>query len=409
MEEETQTASKGSVPKWALIAGVTVIFLCLAVLLTLFLGRNNLLSFAVSALASDTPIPTETLPPTMTNTPEPTATETSIPEPTQEPTATTPPMPPAVVSGLAQGDPAVRDSFGDNNNNWIGFMPSSEVIIQENQLQLRSSESGTPALALCQGDACGSLEDFYYYQADIVEDRPTTLALGLLFGINAQKSGYYTFAIRPSSAEFSLRKFAAGQSQALIDWSPSPAIKFYPFVNTVGVSYQEGNIGLFVNGTQVGSYTDKQPNKAGRVGFSIESDGLRMLASNATVLKLAAVTPEPPSGPVSNPPSNPPGGAPAGATQASSYASPTPVIKYTFTPTAAGSCPAYVSSGNFVVVVFKSSPGNDTIVIDGSRVKVAVGNNPFYLSLKQNHVLEIGKKTYEYNFEVCKIITLKMK
>ena len=401
MEEDIQTAQKSGVPKWALIAGIIVIFLCLAVLLTLFLGRSNLLSFAVNALASDTPIPTETLPPTITNTLEPPATETPILEPTKEPTATLPPMPPSAVSSLAQGDPILREAFVDNTNNWVGFMPSSEVIIQENQLQLRSSESGTPALALCQGDACGGIQEFYYYQSELVEDRPTTLALGLLFGINAQKSGYYTFALRPSSAEFSLRKFSAGQSQALIDWTSSPAIKFYPFVNIVGVSYQGGNISLFVNGTQVASYTDKQPFKAGRVGYSIESDGLRLLASNPVVLNLAAVTPEPPSAPISS--------APAGATQASNYQSPTPALKYTLTPTTPGSCPAYVPGGNFVLVVFKSPPGTSDFQINGSRTKVQQGNNVFYLPLKQNHVVEIGSKTYDWNYEVCKIITLKMK
>ncbi len=400
MEEEPVASQKSGVPKWALIAGVAVVFLCLAVLLALFLGRSKLLSFAVNALATETPVPSETLPPTDTNIPEPISTETPIPEPTQEPTATPLPMPPSSVSSLAQGDPVFSDAFVDNSNNWVGFLPSSEVIIQENQLQLRSSESGTPALSLCQGDVCGTVQDFYYYQAEIVEDRPTTLALGLLFGINAQKSGYYTLAIRPSSAEFSLRKFVAGQTQALIDWTPSPAIKFYPFVNTVGVSYQDGNIGLYINGTQVGSFKDPQPYKAGRVGFSIESDGLRLLAGDVLVLNLAAVTPEPPSAPVS--------GDPGAATQGSTYQSPTPAMKYTLTPTAPGSCPAYVPGGNFVLVVFKSSSGRGDISINGRGSQVEQGNNVFYLPLKQNHIVVIGKKSYELYYEICKIINLKM-
>ena len=110
-------------------------------------------------------------------------------------------------------------------------LPTSEVTIQEQKLQLRSSESGKPAVGFCQGENCGPFQDFYYYQSEIVEDRPSTLALGLVFGMNQQKSGFYSFAIRPSSAEFALQKFANGQWQNLIEWSSNPAIKFYPFVN----------------------------------------------------------------------------------------------------------------------------------------------------------------------------------
>ncbi len=63
-------------PKWALIAGVVVVFLCLAVLLTLFLARTKLLSVAVNVLASETPTPSETMPPTNTLPPLPTETAT---------------------------------------------------------------------------------------------------------------------------------------------------------------------------------------------------------------------------------------------------------------------------------------------------------------------------------------------
>ena len=81
-------------PKWALIAGVVVIFLCLAVLLTLFLARSKLLSVAVSVLASETPTPSETLPPTETLPPPPTETATIETTPTETPMPTAIPMPP---------------------------------------------------------------------------------------------------------------------------------------------------------------------------------------------------------------------------------------------------------------------------------------------------------------------------
>ena len=200
MEEDYQP-QESRVPKWALIAGVVVVFLCLAVLLTLFLARTRLLSVALSVMASETPTVTNTLPPTETFTPAPTATETPTVEPSEIPTETPVPMPPSAITALSQGGPVLEEDFSDNQNNWVGISSNSEVIIQEQQLQLRSSETGAPAIGFCQGDQCGPYQDFYYYQSDLVEDRPSTLALGLVFAINSTKSGWYNFAVRPSSAE----------------------------------------------------------------------------------------------------------------------------------------------------------------------------------------------------------------
>ena len=70
IEEDYQT-SGSRFPKWALIAGVVFVFMCLAVLLTLFLARTKILNFAVGMLATETPIPTETAVPTETRLPAP--------------------------------------------------------------------------------------------------------------------------------------------------------------------------------------------------------------------------------------------------------------------------------------------------------------------------------------------------
>lgn len=247
-------------PKWALIAGVVVVFLCLAVLLTLFLARTELLSVAVNVLASETPTPSETMPPTNTLPPLPTETATIETTPTETPSPTALPMPPAEIMALTQGSSALDEQFTDNNRNWVGLNQTSEVTIQQAQLQLRSTESKKAGIAYCQGE-CGPYQDFYYYQSDMVEDRPSTIGLGMVFGMDQAKSAFYTFRIRPSSADFSLAKVSNGEWNPLIDWTPSPAIKFYPFVNTVGVSYRDGNIDLYVNGQKLAAFTDKQPLK----------------------------------------------------------------------------------------------------------------------------------------------------
>ena len=381
-------------PKWALIAGVVVVFLCLAVLLTLFLARTKLLNIAVSVLASETSTPSATLPPTDTVPPPPTETATVETTPTTEPSPTPLPMPPAEIMGLAQGASSLDEQFGDNTRNWVGVNQTSEVAIQESQLQLRSAEPKKAGVAYCQGE-CGPYQDFYYFQADMVEDRPSTIGLGMVFGMNQARSAFYSLRIRPSSADYSLAKVVNGEWTPLIDWTPSASIKFYPFVNTVGASFRDGNLDLFINGQKVATYTDKQPLKSGRIGFSVDTDGVRLLASKVIVYTLNPVTPQPVITQAL------PGGTPM-------YQSPTPGFKFTPTPTQIGSCPNSVPSGFFVLTVFKSGPKPGKFEIDGSSVKVTQGVNVFYLTLKKSHTIRIGDKSYELFYDICKIVNLKM-
>jgi hypothetical protein len=395
MEEDYQ-APESRIPRWALIAGVAVVFLCLAVLVALFLSRTKLLNVAVSALASETPTATETSPATATFTAGPTDTEAPTVAPTDVSTATPMPMPPVAIVSLSQGEPVLQEELQDNTNNWVGINPGSEVTIQEQKLQLRSADPGKPAVAYCQGQNCGPYSDYYYYQADIVEDHLSTLALGLVFGMNNQKTGFYSVAIRPSSAEFAFYKVANGQWTPLIDWTASEAIHFFPFVNTVGVSYLDGNVQVFINGQQVASYTDKQqPYQSGRIGFSVETDGVRLVANNIQVMNLAPVTPVPLVSPLAS-------------NQAPAYASPTPVLRNTPTPTPQGACPSSVPSGVFVLNVFKVGSSKGEITIDGSPARVTQGVNTFYLTLEESHSVEIGNKTYSLYYEKCKIVNLKL-
>jgi hypothetical protein len=125
-----------------------------------------------------------------------------------------------------------------------------------------------------------------------------------------------------------------------------------------------------------------------------------MLASNVSVLSLAPVTPAPPQPTAA--------GASGQATQPAAYQSPTPASRFTPTITPQGSCPAYVPKGNFVLVVFKTSPGRGDIKINGSNTKVNQGNNVFYLPLDKSHSVVIGNKSFELFYEICKIRSLKM-
>jgi hypothetical protein len=392
--EEDIPVEENRFPKWALIAGVVVVFLCLVVLLTLFLARTKLLSVAVNVLASATSSPSATLPSTNTLPPIPTETATLVTTATATPLPTALPMPPMEIMALVQGSSALDEQFADNSKNWVGVNQSSEVTIQQGQLQLRSTESKKAGVVYCQG-ACGPYQDYYYFQSDMVEDRPSTIGLGMVFGMNQARSAFYSFRIRPSSADFSLAKVTNSEWNPLIDWTPSPAIKFYPFVNTVAASYRDGIIDLYVNGQKLASYTDKQPLKSGRIGFSVDTDGVRLLASKVVVYTLSPVTPQPAI-------------TQASPLQSPVYQSPTPGAKYTPTATQIGSCPADVPKDMFVLTVMKSGPKPGKFEINGSSVKVSQGVNVYYLPLKKAQVIRIGDKVYNLYYDVCKIVSLKM-
>ena len=70
--------------------------------------------------------------------------------------------------------------FADNARSWSGFGQTSEFLIQENEMQLHSTDADLPGILYCSGN-CGPYDDNFYYQAELVEDRASTFGIGLVF------------------------------------------------------------------------------------------------------------------------------------------------------------------------------------------------------------------------------------
>jgi len=386
--------------KWGLLILGSIVVLCLLALVGIFVARRQLATTLIRVLASETLTSIATLPETATFTQS--STETATLEPVSlETLVSTPNRAPAMeVMTQIQGPPLLDEKFSDNSKSWSGFGQNSEFLIQENEMQLHSTNADLPGILYCSGN-CGPYDDNYYYQAELVEDRASTFGIGLVFALDTQKNTLFNFVLRPGSNAYSLTRLKNGVWENLIDWTPSQEILPFPQPNILGVSIQKEVMQLYINGTRVGNYTQKGLSAYGRIGMFVERDGVRLIGKQALVYQLtpfssAAATSLSTTSPLSTP-----------LVQVSP--SPTLLVKYTLTPTIAGTCPRTVPSGTWVLVITKTSEGKGNITINGVQHKVNVGANAFYLQLETYYVVKIGGKSYEFRVSPCKIVYLKMK
>lgn len=393
--EEIEEEYEGdSFRKWGVVVGIGVAVLCVGLLVVLWFGKEVFLAPVAQWLASATPSPTQTLPPTATFTQFPTPTETQLP--TEAPSATPVRQPAPEIMAQAVLPPLLDERFVDNTRAWTGQGETSEFLIQEGRLILRSDQPGQPAVAYCAGD-CGPYKDGYYYEAEVLDERGSEYGYGLIFAVNESRTSYYAYKVRPTTGEYGLFKLVNGSWVALIDWTKSPALLPPPQTNILGASLQEENIGLFLNGARLASYKDEKPFNEGRIGFIVDQDGVRLFAGNVQVLQLRQTTPTP-LGQVAPPgqPTFTPG-------------FPTPSGKFTPTPTKAGSCPKDTPENTWILVITNMSQEKREITINGVVTRIQDFVTSFYLSLNTEYTIQVGNKTHEYYVPFCKIVYLKIK
>jgi hypothetical protein len=394
-EYEEEEDEGDSLRRWGIIAGIGVGVLCVGLLVVLWFGKDIFLKPVAEYLASATPTATNTLPPTATHTPFPTPTETQ--PPAEQPTATPPRQPAPEVIAQVEQPPLLEETFADNTRAWTGVGESSEVLIQENRLILRSGQPGQQGTAYCAGD-CGPYKDGYYYEAELLDERASEFGYGLIFAINEQRNSYYAYKVRPATGDYSLYKLSNGAWTPLIDWTKTAPLLAPPQTNILGASLQDKNIVLYLNGVRLAAYEDQNPFNEGRIGFMVDQDGVRLFAGDAKVFQLRSTTPTPP-GQVVVPPGQP----------TATPGFPTPVTRFTATPTAVGSCPRDTPKDSWILVVTNPSLDKTDIFINGVKTRIEGLVSYFYLNLNANYTIQIGNKTHEYNVPACKIVYLKVK
>jgi hypothetical protein len=355
--------------------------------------------------ATETPVATATLPPTATLTQAP-PTDLPTTAPTLPPSPTAMRLPAIEIMSMVSGPPVMDEPFADNTRTWAVLSEGSEFTLQEGSLMLRSNQTGQPAGVFCSG-TCGPYKDFYYYEAEVVDERASGFGYGLIFALNGQKNAYYAFKVRPANNEYGLFKFQNGALTPLIDWTASPAVLPAPQVNVLGVAFVEKKIDLYLNGSRINSYTDQTPYNEGQIGFVVDQDGVRLMANRAVVYELIPRTPEAPGAgttPIAGATTAP------GATQGAAVppAVNTPVA-FTATPTRAGNCPAYVPDGQWLLVVMASTTAQTnarflSVEINGVSYTLKELNTAFYLNLNQNYTVRSGNRSQEFFQSTCKVV-----
>jgi len=384
--------------RWGIVAGIGVVVVCVGLLLVLWFGRQVFMAPLAQWLASATPTPTNTLPPTATFTQLPTVTETMLP--TDTPTTLPPNQPAPEVMAQAIVPPALQEEFVDNSRAWTGLGANSEFLIQEGSLILRSNQPGQSAVAYCAGD-CGPYKDSFYYEAALVDERASEYGYGIIFSINDAKNGYYAYKVRPSTGDYGLFKLVSGNWTPLIDWTKASGLLPSSQANLLGASLQDKNITLFLNGTQLNSVVDETPYSEGRIGFTVDQDGVRLISRDVLVYNLIQTTPVPPGQALT--PVAPPG------QPTFTPGLPTPSGRFTPTPTKPGSCPRDTPDDSWILVITNVGQSKKDITINGVKYKVEDLVSFFYLNLNTDYTIEIGNKTYEYYVTECKIVYLKVR
>jgi len=272
--EEEDDYEEGPFRRWGVVIGIGIGVVCLGLIIILWFGRNTLLKPVAGLLASATPTATMTVPP-----PTPTATFTQAP--TLPPTATftlppptAAPAPASEIMSLVSGPAILDEQFADNGRAWTGVGQDSDFTIQQGALTVRSKTAGLPAMVFCSG-ACGPYKDFYYYEAELYDERNSEFGHGLVFALNGQKNAYYVYKLRQGSGEYALVKYANGALVPLIDWTAVQGVAPAPQSNVLGVGFAEKTITLYLNGNRINQFTDSNPYAEGQIGFAVDQDGVR--------------------------------------------------------------------------------------------------------------------------------------
>ncbi len=201
----------------------------------------------------------------------PTATATATPSKTA--------IPHVLIEPESKDIVVFNEDFTTNLNDWSSYYRNQKVEVKDGKLFLESFHTSNTGIAKCYCKEITSNEfaNHYYYQVDLSTDRLVYESYGLVFSLADE--GFYIFTLTGGGKSYSLDKRSA-ERWTNLEKSSSQVINAYPASNTLSVSFNNGNITLYINGKQVTQYQDENPIKKGEIGMYVDGGNFKLIADH---------------------------------------------------------------------------------------------------------------------------------
>ena len=201
----------------------------------------------------------------------------SKPTATPTPTITVLSTPRILVHAPSDASIVRTMDFSKGIDGWQLYYVNGKVENIKGQLVLQSNITNQAAIAM--NASFLSPGAHYYVQADFTTDIPTNGGYGLVFGADRKVGTYYLFDLWPRAHVARLQRVTQGSFQQL---GKSAAVHLATSLqsNTLSVYYDRGYIELYLNGTQMLTYTDTEPLHSTGIGAFVSGPGFTVKMDN---------------------------------------------------------------------------------------------------------------------------------
>jgi hypothetical protein len=261
------------------LLGAALAFLCMFFLLMFSWFQPDQLSLSdryfPSPTATSTRTPTLTPTPTFTPSLTPTLTNTPTKTPSQTPTITPTPH---VLIAPPEGITVVQETFEHSTHFWDPYYGNNTVRMDDGKMSVESDADGYVGIAICID--CLDYEQTFYLQAELLLEEESTTEHGLAFCAASSNDAYYTFMINQQYSRYILYKHQDDTWETLISNERVNPVNKFPASNTLGVSFDNGKMELYVNNILIDSYTDESPLTCAWAGVIVNDGNIKLTVDN---------------------------------------------------------------------------------------------------------------------------------
>jgi hypothetical protein len=214
--------------------------------------------------------------------------EIRVPVPSATPTPKIKLSPTVVPTAHVLWEPSsdvtiLEEHFENNINKWASLYVKTTVEFRDEKMYMRSNDKGSIGVVLCWG--CPIYDEDFYFQAELVLAKKAATGYGLVFCDTGIGNNYYVFQIQPTYQTFSLDQSTTNGWESLISGKATDLINEYPQSNTLAVRFDQGQIGLYINGVLADTYKDENPPNCRRTGIYVNGGLIDVIADDVFAYK----------------------------------------------------------------------------------------------------------------------------